>query len=115
MAAPEAWVRTVGWRTAANHLRHLRVAARRGRERPEPGVTSAPGVDNVALVSALRRIDAGQRQALVLHYMLDLPVEQVAEEAGVSVSAVKARLVRGRAALAVLLNSTEETSHAGNS
>ena len=39
----------------------------------------------------------------ILHHLADLPVEQVAEETGSSVSAVKKRLARGRAALALLL------------
>lgn len=109
MAEPEAWVRTVGWRVAASHLRHLRVAARRFAVWPGV-VAAAPGPDNVALVAALKRIDPEQRRALVLHYLLDLPVQQVADETGVSLSAAKARLVRGRAALAALLT-PEETTH----
>lgn len=114
MADAEAWVRTVGWRISANHLRHLRVAARRRVQRQETVAAPAPGVDNVALVAALKRIDADQRQALVLHYMLDLPVQQVAEETGVSLSAAKARLVRGRAALAALLDPVEESGNVGS-
>ena len=108
MADPEAWVRTVGWRAAANHLRHLRVVARRRIPRPLP--VAAPGEDTVALVSALKQVDTDQRQALVLHYLLDLSVQQVAEETGVSISAVKARLARGRTALAALLGVPEESS-----
>ena len=38
--------------------------------------------------------------AIVLHHLADLPVAQVAQESGLSVSAVKQQLVRGRAALA---------------
>ena len=110
MADPEAWVRTVGWRTAANHLRHLRVVARRRFLRSDGLVAAAPNVDNVALVAALKRLDPDQRRALVLHYLLDLPVRQVAEETGVTLSAAKARLVRGRTALAELLDPREETS-----
>lgn len=109
MADPEAWVRTVGWRVAANHLRRLRSAARRRPPRPDQAAdVGTPGADTVDLVSALRRIDRDQRRALVLHYLLDLPVQQVADETGVSVSAAKARLVRGRAALGVLLRLDEE-------
>ena len=98
MDDPEAWVRTVGWRLSANHFRRLRVAARRPITR-EDAPLDEPGVDNVAIVAALRRIDPGQRQAIVLHYLLDLPLRQVARETGVSMSAAKSRLARGRAAL----------------
>ena len=41
--------------------------------------------------------------SIVLHHLADLSVAQVAEETGASVSAVKQQLVRGRAALAGLL------------
>jgi RNA polymerase sigma-70 factor (ECF subfamily) len=38
--------------------------------------------------------------AIVLHHLCDLSVEQVASETGAPVGTVKARLSRGRAALA---------------
>ena len=44
-----------------------------------------------------------QRQVLVLHHIADFPVRDVAHEIGVPEGTVKARLSRGRAALAVLL------------
>jgi RNA polymerase sigma-70 factor (ECF subfamily) len=68
--------------------------------------TSTPAVDEsrVALVEALRRLPEQQRQALVLHHLCDLPVRSVALEIGVPEGTVKARLSRGRAALAVLLD-----------
>lgn len=113
MADPEAWVRTVGWRVSANHLRHVRLVARRRALRQEAKVAPEPGVDNVTLVAALKRINGDQRQALVLHYMLDLSVQQVADETGVSLSAAKARLVRGRAALVALLDPVEEAGSVG--
>jgi RNA polymerase sigma-70 factor (ECF subfamily) len=37
-----------------------------------------------------------QRIAVVLHHILDLPVEAIATETGVPVGTVKARLARGR-------------------
>lgn len=109
MTDPEAWVRTVGWRIAANHVRHLRVVARR-RLRADALVSGPPSDDNVTLIAALKRLEPAQRQALVLYYLLDLPVQQIAAEAGISLSAAKARLVRGRTALAALLGPVEEVS-----
>ncbi|WP_261376499.1 RNA polymerase sigma factor [Nocardioides sp. J9] len=58
---------------------------------------------HVALVAALRQLPEAQRQALVLHHIADLPVQQVAAEVGVPEGTIKARLSRGRAALAELL------------
>jgi DNA-directed RNA polymerase specialized sigma24 family protein len=47
---------------------------------------------------------------IVLHYLLDLSVEQVATELGVPPGTVKSRLSRARTALAPLLS--EEINHA---
>ena len=64
------------------------------------------GPDRVALIAALRRLPEAQRRAVVLHHLCDLSVEQVAEETGSPVGTVKARLSRGRTALAALLGET---------
>jgi len=108
MADPQAWVRTVAWRLAANSLRNRHRAARRLYARGPARSTAAPSLDNVAIVNALRLIPSDQRRAVVLHHLADMTVEQVAEETGSSVSAVKSRLSRGRAALAPLLHDTEQ-------
>ena len=54
-------------------------------------------------MAALRQLPEAQRQALVLHHIADLPVHDVAREVGVPEGTIKARLSRGRAALAALL------------
>jgi RNA polymerase sigma-70 factor (sigma-E family) len=112
-AEPAAWVRTVGWRILAGHWRKLRGARRAyGRHGP-PDDAPAPSERTVLLVSALRRLPADQRHAIVLHHLLDLPVTQVAAETGVPEGTVKARLSRGRTALAHLLGSAQlEDDHA---
>lgn len=101
---PEAWVRVTAHRLAVSRWRRRR----RGDRPPDRAVgaaTSAPPVDeaHVALVAALRRLPEDQRRALVLHHIADLPVRQVAAEVGAPEGTVKARLSRGRAALAALL------------
>ena len=55
------------------------------------------------LIAALQRLPLPQREALVLHHCLDLPVEAVAAQTGVRVGTVKSRLARGREQLAALL------------
>lgn len=112
-ADPEAWIRGVAWRIAANRWRKARnrlTAHRRyGAAPPTPG----PNEDSVAVTGALRRLPAPQRVAIVLHHLVGLPVEQVARDTGVPVGTVKARLSRGRTALSVLLGSNvEEPDHA---
>ena len=61
-------------------------------------------------MAALRQLPAAQREAIALHYLADLPINEVAAATGVPVGTVKARLSRGRAALAVLLADTPDTS-----
>ncbi|GAA3105150.1 hypothetical protein GCM10010449_30230 [Streptomyces rectiviolaceus] len=53
----------------------------------------------MALVEALRELPPQQRQVVVLHHLLDLPLEQVALETGASNGAVRTRLSRARKAL----------------
>lgn len=60
------------------------------------------------MISALRRINADQRRAIVLFHLVGLSVQEIAKETDASPAAVKARLVRGRRALAAQLQ--EEAS-----
>ena len=68
-----------------------------------PETSPGPGPESVALVRALQEIPAVQRRALVMHHMADMSVADIAAEEGVAVGTIKARLSRGRAALAPLL------------
>ncbi|GAC1639472.1 MAG: sigma-70 family RNA polymerase sigma factor [Candidatus Dormibacteraceae bacterium] len=70
------------------------------------GITRAPGtgfedriVRGADVRAALRKLVPDQREALVLRYYLDLPVEEVASITGVPVGTVKSRINRGLAAL----------------
>ncbi|MBQ1061137.1 SigE family RNA polymerase sigma factor [Micromonospora chalcea] len=100
---PEAWVRVVASRIAVSRWRSLRSRARaylrHGAEESMP----APSTDTVEVVAALRRLPEEQRVALALYYLLGMPVAEVARETDAPVGTVKARLSRGRAALAELL------------
>jgi RNA polymerase sigma-70 factor (ECF subfamily) len=106
-AAPESWIRTVAWRIAVSRLRRLRRGAellrRHHVERVEQDVAAAANGDHAELVQALRTLTEHQRRAVVLHYLCDLSVEDVAAETGTTVNAVKARLARGRVSLAAAL------------
>jgi len=105
---PEAWLRTVAVNLARSRWRRAQRViglAPRLVEKPSDGDTE----DNVVLLQALRRLPAGQREVIALHYLADLTVEQVAHTLGVPTGTVKARLSRGRAALSALL--VEEGPH----
>lgn len=108
----EAWVRTVGWRILANRWRKLRGQRTAYRLLATTPPTPAPSDDTVALVAALRRLPTDQRLAVVLHHIAGVPVEHIAEQVGVPVGTVKARLFRGRRALAGLLSGVREDEHA---
>jgi RNA polymerase sigma-70 factor, ECF subfamily len=106
--APEAWVRTVAMRLAVSRWRRAKRWLELVRRTPPPEFTPGPesGQAHLAdLVAALRRLPEAQRMAVVLHHLCDLSVEQVASETGAPVGTVKARLSRGRAALARELGS----------
>jgi RNA polymerase sigma-70 factor (ECF subfamily) len=108
---PEAWVRTTAYRLAVSRWRR-KVISRRPADRAvaAPVQTEAADETRVALVAALGRLPEAQRQALVLHHLCDLPVHAVAREVGVPEGTIKARLSRGRAALAALLDPNSATT-----
>jgi RNA polymerase sigma-70 factor (ECF subfamily) len=96
---PVGWVRRVAWNLATSRWRRARTAlhfTRKHREEHTPAISE----DRVALVNALRTLPERQRQALVLHYLADLSVAEIAENTGAAEGTVKSWLHRGRAALA---------------
>ncbi len=107
---PAAWVRLTAIRLATSRFRRLWAGRRAWARAGEPPPADGPSPDTVALVAALRRIPVEQRVAIVLHHLVGLPVEEVAAQTDAPTGTVKARLSRGRAALARLLS--EEDDHA---
>jgi RNA polymerase sigma-70 factor (ECF subfamily) len=97
---PEAWVRTVARRIAVSRWRRARTAMGYLLHHGRPETISAPSEDHALLVRALRDLSQQQRDAVVLHHLVGLSVEEVAQRTGSPVGTVKARLHRGRAALA---------------
>jgi RNA polymerase sigma-70 factor (ECF subfamily) len=100
---PESWLRLVVTRLCTDRWRRLGV-----RHRAQPLLrplehTPAPSEDSVLLTTALRRVPPAQRRVLVLHYLMDLSITDVATETGVTVGTVKSQLARGRATLAAAL------------
>lgn len=105
-ADPEAWVRTVARRIAVSRWRRTRAALVAHRRHGPPPDVPGPDADAVALIAALARLPENQRTAIVLYHLVGLPVAEVAQETRVPVGTVKARLARGRRALATLLDMT---------
>ena len=99
---PAAWVRQVAWRLAISRRRRTSTAlafVRRQREQHAP----PPGPEHVTLVTALATLPERQRRAVILHYLADLSVAEIATEEKVAAGTVKSWLHRGRTALAAEL------------
>jgi RNA polymerase sigma-70 factor (ECF subfamily) len=97
---PEAWVRRVAFNEAYNSTRRARrwlaALARHGPPPPVPAVSP----DRVDLHRALQRLSPRHREVLVLHYVAELPVDEVARQLRLPAGTVKSRLSRARRALA---------------
>lgn len=101
---PAAWVRLVGHRIAVSRWRRTRNAFRSWIRHGLVPDLPEPNVHNPALVAALRQLPLAQRRALVLHHMGGQSVAEIAHGEKVAEGTIKARLSRGRAALAELLS-----------
>lgn len=110
--SPEAWVRTTAYRLAVSRWRKAKRAFRPPDRALETVTAAEPSPDRVAVAEALTQLPADQRRAIVLYHLCDLSVAEVAHEVGSPAGTVKARLARGRAALARLLNTDLEARHA---
>ena len=102
---PAAWVTLTALRFAVRQEQRDR-----RRHSLAPAWSPADGASGVDpdLVRALGALSTGQREAVVLHHLLGLPVAEVAEVLRVSAGTVKTQLHRGRARLAELLAVPDE-------
>ena len=110
--SPAAWVRTTAYRLSVSRWRR----AQRSRRQPDRALehtrSTEPNPTRVALDRALDSLPSDQRRVIVLHHLCDLSVAEIADEVGSPTGTVKARLSRGRAALANLLSDDLEVRHA---
>ena len=107
---PEAWLRSVAHRLAVSHWRRAKVATAGLVRLRDTQHLPGPDGSDVDLTRALLQLPLGQRQVLVLHHVVGLPLQQIAAELGVAVGTVKSRLGRGRAALALILQAHVEST-----
>jgi RNA polymerase sigma-70 factor, ECF subfamily len=99
---PVGWIRRVAFNLANSRWQRAKVAARYLRSQRERHI-EGPNPDRVAAVTALAQLPARQRRVMVLHYLADMTVAQIAAEEGVALGTVKTWLHRGRIAMAGLL------------
>jgi RNA polymerase sigma-70 factor (ECF subfamily) len=109
---PAAWVRRVAWNMAISRWRRTRRFLNFHRDlAAEP--LAGPNGNRIDLAHALAQLPPQQRQAVVLHYLADLPVRDVAEFMGAAEGTVKSWLHRARTTLGVQLGLDEqEVNHA---
>ncbi|HEV2372477.1 MAG TPA: sigma-70 family RNA polymerase sigma factor [Streptosporangiaceae bacterium] len=97
---PEAWVRRVSLRLAIDSGRRLRrvvrVTARLAAQRPAPPPPPEDSLGFTDLGRALRELPLRHREVLVLYYLADLSVGQIAAERGLPPGTVKTRLAAAR-------------------
>jgi RNA polymerase sigma-70 factor (ECF subfamily) len=107
-----SWVMAVAVNLSRSAWRRRRVE-RRARERLAGGAAAAadPGASSPELVDLRRALEAlprRQRESVVLHYYLDLPVAEIGTVLGVDEGTVKTSLYRARRSLAAALGASEE-------
>jgi RNA polymerase sigma-70 factor, ECF subfamily len=113
---PDVWVRTVAanlarsrWRRLGTELRALTRLAGSRESQPEAAPELLPA-ETEAFWRAVRSLSRRQAQVVVLHYLEDLSVADVAAAIGAAEGTVKSTLHRARRQLARLLNETEDGS-----
>ncbi|WP_034594117.1 SigE family RNA polymerase sigma factor [Hamadaea tsunoensis] len=104
---PFSWVRKVAWNLAISRWRRARRLRLRHRELVPPDV-EPPTAGEVDLTRALGELPAQHRQVVVLHYLADMSVAEIAEFTGSPEGTIKAWLHRARRTLAGLLAAEDE-------
>jgi len=113
---PEMWVRRVAINLATDGRRRARrrLAMLAQLDAEAAAVVPPISVDGLAVAAALAGLPRRHRQVVVLHYLLDLPVQEVARQLALPVGTVKSRLARARSALAMQLNVEIDQARSGH-
>lgn len=99
----EAWVRRVALNLAIDGHRRHRVRQRWLQTAEPPDVIAPPDGLVIDVIAAVRALPRAQQQVVVLHYLLDMSVRDVALELGRPENTIKTQLQRARTRLTVLL------------
>ena len=119
---PEAWVRRVALRLTIDASRRMRRARLMSAllaagQRAPSGQWHDPHdpLAVTALSLAVMRLPLAQRQVLILYYLADLPVDDIARDCGVSVGTVRNRLAAARRRLQRELTEFDSDSSSSSS
>ena len=111
---PEMWVRRVAINLATDGRRRVQRRVAVLAQLDADAVVPPISEDGLAVAAALRTLPRRHRQVVVLHYLLDLPVQEVARQLAVPVGTVKSRLARARSALAAQLDVESDQARSGH-
>ncbi len=100
---PEAWLRLVAFRLLSSRWRSATVARRAQPRIAEPAAVPGPDPSALDVETALATLPLEQRQVLVLHHLVGLGVDEIADALHLPAGTVKSRLYRGREALRPML------------
>lgn len=103
-----SWIFTIAHNTFINSRRCRRPTVDLEEASAEASAESADGAFRYqALYVALNRLAAHERTAILLYYLENYSVNEIADIVGVSVDAVRQQLSRGRKHLRSLLENTD--------
>jgi RNA polymerase sigma-70 factor, ECF subfamily len=107
---PEGWVRRVAVNLAISRWRRARTVILQAVVRPAGSHESGEhrSDERAVMFAALATLPVEQRQAIVLHHLADLSVDEVAREMSVPAGTVKSWLSRGRSRMATALTDAPE-------
>jgi RNA polymerase sigma-70 factor, ECF subfamily len=113
---PEQWVRRVAVNLARDGRRRVRrrLAVLTKLDTDAAAVVPPISVDGLVVAAALATLPRRHRQVVVLHYLLDLSVQEVARQLAVPVGTVKSRLARARTTLAAQLDTETDRVRSGH-
>lgn len=104
---PASWIRRVALNEATSRWRKVRRLIPAGEaDLPADNDNLEMAPEILDLLAAIRRLPTRQRQALVLFYLADLSIRDVAREMSVREGTAKSLLSRGRISLSQLLPET---------
>jgi RNA polymerase sigma-70 factor (ECF subfamily) len=110
MDDPRAWVARVGYNLVISRWRRARTAAKSLVRHGPPAPVPEPDAGLADTVAALRRLPVAQRKALAMFYLGGFSVAEIASLEDVAEGTIKARLSRGRQALAAELTPSKEVT-----
>jgi RNA polymerase sigma-70 factor, ECF subfamily len=111
--ALRAWLYRVARNQAASHCRHERLHRSRVDEEADPdGIAESdwtPAVDEAERVhAALALLSLPHREVVTLHFLEQMPLDEIAEVTGAPVGTIKSRLHYAKCALKSLLETGED-------